>query len=49
MCAKFQASIFIFCCAVAQKANNGNAFTYLNLDFGISNSRTTKQITFLES
>ena len=42
MCAKFQANIFIFCGAMAQKPNNGNDVTFLISIFGISNSRTKK-------
>ena len=33
MCTKFQANIFIFGCAMAQKPSNGNDVTFLKLDF----------------
>ena len=33
MCAKFQANIFIFCCAMAKNPSNGNDVTFLNSIF----------------
>ena len=33
MCAKFQANIFIFGSAMAQKPSKGNDVTFLKLDF----------------
>ena len=48
-CTKFQANIFISGCAMAQKPGKGDDVTFLNRIFGISNCRTSKQMTFLES
>ena len=39
---KFQANIFIFGCAMAQKLGEGDDVTFLNCIFGISNCRTSK-------
>ena len=33
MCAKFQANIFIFGCAIAQKPSNSSEVSFLRLDF----------------
>ena len=46
MCTKFQANIFIFGRARAQKQSNCYDVTFLKLDFDISNYRATKQMTF---
>ena len=48
-CTKFQANIFIFGCEMAQKPIDGNDVIFWNSIFGISDCRTTKQMTFLES
>ena len=47
-CTKFQANIFIFGCAMAQKPGEGDDVTFLNRIFGICNCRTSKQMTFSE-
>ena len=45
-CTKFKANIFISGCVMTQKAGKGDDVTYLNRIFGISNCRTSKQMTF---
>ena len=48
-CTTFQANIFIFGCAIAQKPGNGDDVIFILHFFGISDCRMPKQMTFLES
>ena len=45
---KIQASIFISGRAMAQKPGKGDDVTFLNRILGISNCRTSEQMTYLE-
>ena len=45
-CTKFQANIFIFGCTMAQRPGEGNDVTFRKSIVGISDCRTTKQMTF---
>ena len=48
-CTQCQANIYISGCAMTQKPAKRDGVTILNRNFGISNSRMSKQMTFLES